>query len=151
MTEWLNWTDVFQSFAYYEGCVCVCVCVCVFMYITYNICFTFSISLLKFSLCSSSPLLSLVCFFMNVTSIILLNKLLIFILWEVFVVVLGFYLVLSFGTYFSVFSFCLAFFVVVVCLYNLGEIITSPALEGNVLSGSVPMLTMCAQWLWQEA
>ena len=54
---------------------------------------------------------------------------------------------LSFGTYFSVFSFCLAF---LVCFYNLGEIITSPAVEGKVLSGSVPMLTMCAHWLWQE-
>ena len=111
MTKQLNWTDPFQFFAYHE--VCMCVYVHIFVYITYNICFTFSISLLKFSLCSSSPLLSLVRFFRNVTSNILISKLLVSILlffcWDFFVVFLGFYLVLSFGIYFSVFSFCLAF------------------------------------------
>ena len=122
----------------------------IFVYITYNICFKFSISLLKFSLCSSSPLLSLVRFFRNVTSNIPISKLLVSILLEIFLLFFWDFILCFHLEYISLSSHFVWLFVVVVCLYNLGEIIASPALEGKVLSGSIPMLTMCAQWLWQE-
>ena len=51
-----------------------------------------------------------------------------------------FFLVLSFGPYFSVFPFCLTF---CVCFYGLGRIATSTKLEGRVLCIIFPY-TDCA-------
>ena len=94
-------------------------------------CLIFSKSLLKISLYFSILLLSIVSILLTISMYSMSGKLLTSVSLGFF---LGFYFVLSFGTYSSVSSFCLT---LGVCFYELGRTATSPSPEGVALCGTV--------------